>query len=1041
MLELFEIGGQPTWKNPELVGLNRLPARATLYPYASEVSARSDPREKSPWFLSLTGEWDFAYFEHPQDVPASVLTRPQEGGEVSWKTLAVPSSWTMHGYGHPHYTNIVMPFPQEPPDVPQDNPTGVYRRTFRLPKDWSERRIIFHVGGAESVFYLYVNGRAVGLSKDSRLPAEFDITAFIDRAGENVITAAVIKWSDASFVEDQDQWWMGGIFREVFLYATESVYIQDIFAVGQLKETNRNGKLRVDCVLGHAGAEGEEWKFEMQLFEPSGRALFAKPKSAKVNWGKGFLKGVRRTAEFAVDLARVSPWSSESPSLYTLVATLVAPSGRKVESTRCRVGFRRVEVRDRKLLINGRPVMIKGVNRHDHDHVLGKVITREAMVQDILLMKQHNFNAVRTSHYPNDPVWYDLCDEYGLYLMDEANVEAHDFWNDLCDNPRYASAFLERGLRMVERDKNHPSVIIWSLGNESGAGVNHDAMAARIRGRDPSRPIHYSDALHRSSDWRQNRSLTDIVSPMYLPIDRIVEWAKHPQEDPRPFIACEYNHAMGNSNGSLADYWDAFEKYEGLQGGFIWEWIDHGILQVDKKGRKYWAYGGDFGDVPNDVNFCCDGLIWPDRVPHPAMAECRKVQQPLRLRLKSPAARGLVITNKQDFTSTAWLSGTWELTVDGRSVSAGKLPRLNIPPGASREIALPSFQTITSSRKGDVHLNVCFRASKATPWCEQGHPVASEQFELRRSTNRIRDRGKAKPSVASLSQQARGDLMIISSGPIEATLSRREGLVNLAAFGEPLIVQAAQLQIWRAPTDNDGIKGWSGQEFKPLGRWLKAGYDQLQRTDRKVVLPRTENGEWVMTIDDSYGCAAAKKAIVHRHVYRFLGDAGIEVQNRFVVDRRLSDLPRLGVTLALAPGFEQLSWFGRGPHESYADRKRSAHVGEYSGTVEEQYVPYILPQENGNKTDVRWMELRSRTGARIRFASDQLFEGSATHYSAHDLYAAKHTVDLVARPEVIVNLDVKQRGLGSHSCGPDTLPRYRIEAGSYEWTYLISVAR
>jgi len=731
---LLEIKGTKSWMAPELIQLNRLPSRATFTSFPDAKEALRQPREKSPWFQSLNGTWDFTLAERPEVVPAEFIEVGFDPAAHSWSKLPVPSNWTMHGFGKPHYTNVQMPFAGNPPNVPAENPTGLYRTQFELPAGWEGRRIVLHVGGAESVLYVYVNGHVVGLSKDTRLPGEFDITPFVKPGAVNTLAMAVVKWSDATFIEDQDQWWMGGIYREVFLYATGPVYLADVFCRAELEENLKNGRLHVSAKIGFSKVDEKGWSVEVQLFDSKGKAVFKKAASGEVILrDEHKYTQPRLSARVVAPVAAPKLWSSENPALYKAVVTLKNPAGKVVESTGIRIGFRRIEVRDNHLLINGRVVMIKGVNRHEHDDTTGKTLTRESMIRDIVLMKQHNVNAVRTSHYPNDALWYDLCDEYGIYLVDEANIESHAFMLSICSDSRYASAFLERGLRMVERDKNHPSVILWSLGNESGYGQNHDAMAGWIRHYDPSRPLHYEQASWGWEDHSKTPGTlgTDIVCPMYPSIANIVSWAKDKKkaDKRRPIILCEYSHAMGNSNGSLSDYWDAFEKYDGLQGGFIWEWVDHGIKQRDAKGREYWAYGGDFGDVPNDANFVCDGLVWPDRRPHPAMQELKKLAQPVGVSAVDLKRGKVRITNKQDFTSLEWLRGTWDLSVDGKVVSRGKLPLLKAAPGKSQEIKL-AFKEPVLKPGQECFLALHFFAARGTPWCDAGHPLAWEQFAI-----------------------------------------------------------------------------------------------------------------------------------------------------------------------------------------------------------------------------------------------------------------------------------------------------------------------
>ena len=710
-------GGLPSWQTPELTSLNRLPPRATL--------ERTDRR-------SLDGEWGFRLSPRPEEAPSARGRRHR---------VEVPGLWTMQGFESPHYTNVVMPFADRPPNVPDANPTGVYRRTFTIPRGWRRKRIVLGFGGVEGVLHVVLNGEPVGIGKDSRTPSEFDVTEIVRHGAPNELVAAVVRWSDASFVEDQDQWWHAGISRGVYLYAGG---IEDVFA-----RAGADGSLAVDA----RGA------VRARLLDARGRTV------------------LRTSLPAETGLRAPRLWSAEAPSLYTLVVE--AEDG---ETASCTIGFRTVEVRDRRLLVNGEAVEIHGVNRHDHDDVRGRAVTRELMETDARLMKQFNVNAVRCSHYPNDPYWLDLCDRYGLYVIDEANIESHAYYDELCRDPRYLGAWVDRVQNMVERDKNHPSVILWSLGNESGYGPNHDAAAGWVRARDASRPLHYEGAIAR--DWTGGRMATDVVCPMYAEVDAIEAWAAAPTDDPRPLILCEYSHAMGNTGG-LADYYAAFERHGALQGGFIWEWVDHGIRRRDRRGREYWAYGGDFGDEPNDANFCADGLVWPDRTPHPSLYELKFLARPVRVE----ALRGgrFRIRNRHRFTGLDRYRGEWELTVDGKRRRRGRLPALRVPPGGTFEFALDLPET-----DGERFVTFRFFLREATEWAPAGHEVAWQQLALpsrraRRASGRaVRSSAKGvfeAGSVRAAFDLDRGVLRELSDGrrnvlaarPAAAALARRNG--------------------------------------------------------------------------------------------------------------------------------------------------------------------------------------------------------------------------------------------------------------------------
>jgi len=750
-----------------------------------------------------------------------------------------------------------------------------------------------------------------------------------------------------------------------------------------------------------------------------------------------------------------------------------------------------VEVRNRELLINGKPVLIIGVNRHEHDDRRGKAVTREGMLRDVVAMKHHNINAVRTSHYPNDVYWYELCDEYGLYVFDEANIEAHWFYHELSNDNRYAPAFLDRVTRMIERDKNHPSIIAWSMGNESGYGPHHDAVAAWARHRDPSRVIHNEGAINR--DWSRGKVGTDIVAPMYASIDKIVAWARDPYAaatDPRPLILCEYSHAMGNSNGSLCDYFDAFNAHRGLQGGFIWEWVDHALVKHAPDGREYWAYGGDFGDEPNDKNFVCDGLVWPDRVAHPGLLEYKHLAQPLRVSLKS-SRKGrarFVVENRRWFTDLSDLRGEWTLQVDGEPVMGDALPLFKTAPQAKEEIEI-DISALALPPDSEAHITFRFFTRKATAWCAAGYELAWSQSELPAKHFAVAKPLSAKAKRGAAATGARTPKLEVAetktgwelaAADLRFEVNRERGvLAKLSRSGELLIERGPQLNLWRGATDNDGLKlftevEWGGPKTKALDAWLTAGYDRLELVDTQTRLSADKNGQSArITVKQRWLAPGAKKYVVHTHRYLVSasGDsresAGGEllVENEFAIEKGLPELPRVGVSLILPTALEHLQWFGRGPWESYSDRKRSALLGVWETTVTDDYVPYILPQEYGNKTEVRWLRLhegktrlgeRSRTrgkaksaalsakaaglgaaagelgGLIVKRAADApTFEASASHFTAADLFAAKHTIDLNPRPEVYLNIDVAQRGLGTASCGPDTLPQYLLQPGNY----------
>ena len=1021
---------------PELTHINRLDMHAGLTPYPDRDHALQDNRDASPWFQSLNGDWRFSLFQAPADVREELLSPACNHAE--WDTMPVPGNWTMQGlWDKPIYTNVNMPYENNPPLVPEENPTGLYRTTFDLPPDWEDRRTVLHFGGVENYFEVYLNGRFIGMSKDNRLPAEFDITRAL-QSGANTLAVKVLKWCDANYIEDQDQWWQAGIFREVYCYSTGHAYLQDLFARTDFDPATGEGLLDLQLEIGFGPAylpkgPEDDHAIDVELLAPGGSPVVQE----RVRVDPHFrISG--NQARLEAKIPDCAAWSAEEPNRYSLLITLRDPGDGEIESRHVRIGFTRVTVENRELRINGQLVMIRGVNRHEHDDRRGRAVTREGMLQDIRLMKQFNFNAVRTSHYPDDTLWYDLCDEYGLYVLDEANLESHANYPVLCRDPRWKAPHVERGTRMVLRDRNHPCIFGWSLGNEAGNGENHDAMAAAMKALDPSRLLHHEGELHpfwyqKGWDWKETRRIAnDLVNPMYPAVEALREWAETTTDD-RPLVACEYAHAMGNSCGNLKEYWELFENTHGLQGGFVWEWMDHGILKTDEAGRTFWAYGGDFGEAIHDANFCADGMVFPDRTPHPCMFEFRKVAQPIQIRETAPGTGQLRLLNRHNFITLERFEGSWVLTVDGEIASEGDLPALATRPGESEEIdqALPrpAFRA-----DQECHLLIRMRLPEATPWCEAGHEVAWEQF--------------AMPWRGSLPVEARvaqavekkpdGPLTRITCGDTTLTVNQEKAeIITLAHGSEILLEGAPTLCTWRACTDNDGIRGWGGQDDKPMGWWMAAGLHETQTPVRRMRIEQTDEGIAIHIQAEHHG-SQSSKLLRHDQVLTVLPDGGIRVDNIVDCDPLLPSLPRIGVTLRTPPGFEQVEWFGRGPGENHIDRNAGSPVGRYRGTVDEQFVPYIMPQENGNKTEVRWMTLDNGT-AGVRFEARPLIEFSVRHVTDEDLFNSLHTNELEDkwRPETIIHLDHRQRGVGTGSCGPQTLSQYCVEPGRYEFTYVI----
>jgi beta-galactosidase len=989
------------WLAPEQTALHRLPMH----------SVRHGER------LDLDGAWHF-----------QLLSTPDADPSPDWSEAMVPGCWTMQGFGDvPQYTNVQMPFPGLPPEIPESDPTGVYERDFDVPADWAGRRIVLHVGAAESVLIVTVNGHDVGWSKDSHLAAEFDVSDVV-APGRNTIRLRVVKWSDATYIEDQDQWWHGGITRSVHLYATGSVFIGDVKAIAGLADDHQTGTLDLRVDVERSGVEFEPgWRVEARLAglaeplsaEPSRWQLPGWPLAGRERelldrhiLGEPLTDAERTTDWPALDrsleppkegsvawraeIPGVASWSAEDPVLHPLTIVLRAPDGEVAEQLELMIGFRRVEIRGVDLLVNGERVLLRGVNRHDFDQHTGRVISTDSMRADLVQMKRFNLNAVRTSHYPNDPAFLDLTDELGLYVIDEADIESHAFQSTLCDDPRYLNQWVTRTSRMVERDKNHASVILWSLGNESGYGANHDAAAAWIRRYDPSRPLHYEGAIR--FDWTADQAASDILCPMYPSIASIVAHARSGAQR-RPLIMCEYSHAMGNSNGTLAEYWEAIETTPGLQGGFIWEWWDHGLAQELPDGGRRWAYGGDFGDTPNDGNFCTDGLVWPDRRPKPALWEHHALGTPVAADADAAglAAGQLVVCNRQHFRDLGWLRATWKVEVDGEAVAEGSLQLPDVAPGARGTVPLPAMDTPPVQAGKERWLTIRFLTASASGWAPADFEVGSSQLRLDASPDGSAPAWPEAPSPVAV--DAEGDLSY------------------------ELLATPPRLSLWRAPTDNDRIGGMAA-------RWRDWGVTDLARS---VVSVEQDGDATVVRSDYRTGSGLVIRT---KQRLRSLADGGVLVEETAVVPPELDDLARVGTVLEAATGLDRLEWFGRGPHETYPDRKRAGRVSLWRSTVVDQYVPYIRPQENGGHADVRWIELHGG-GLGFRITLDQPRQVSVTPFRAAELAAATHDVELTPGDHAIIHIDAAHRGLGTASCGPDTLPGYLVGPGEHRWSWSI----
>ena len=1011
------MSSSPIWEDPSILHRNRLPSHATLIPFASLDTALSGEPGLSPFVRLLNGTWQFLLVPGPYAVPSGFASA--DFATDGWSTTPVPGNWQMDpanwGIDKPHYTNVNYPHPVDPPFVPTDNPTGLYRRVFTVPAGWTGKRVHLHFDGVNSGFLVWVNGKQVGYSQGAHLPSEFDITDFLV-AGDNLLAVQVFKWCDGSYLEDQDFWRLSGIFRDVTLLARSATHVQDVEVRSTLNDAFDSAELTIRVQVRNAsGVAAAGGQLEAVVQSSAGVVIasgsLAVPPVAP---------GANATATLTVTVAKPALWTAEDPTCYDL---LLSGLGEHFHQT---IGFRRIEVRERVVLVNGKAIKLRGVNRHDSHPDLGHTVSLASLRQDIRLMKLHNVNCVRTSHYPNDPRWLELCDRLGLFVIDETDIETHGFasaeggysgatWSQLPNDPAWRAAFVERAERMVERDKNHPSIIFWSLGNEAGCGVNHIAMTEWIHQRDPSRLVHYEGVW---ADKALATQVSDVVSTMYADLAGMERAATEAGET-RPYFQCEYAHAMGNGPGGLKEYWDMFWKHPSIVGGCVWEWTDHSVRMKTADGREYFTYGGDFGEHPHDSNFCVDGLVWPDREPHDGLKEVKAVYAPVLVEAVDLAKGVLRVVSRFDHVSTAHLDASWRVRRDGVVVAQGTLGRLDIAARQQSEVrlTLPRLPTVSGS---ELWLEIAFELAEERPWAPRGHEVAFAQFALPGNAAAAPLPADAAPALR-VEREARvwrllGDDVALEFDPVHGRLT------SLLARGQQLLHRGPALQTWRAPTDND-------RNFKGAWKDLKAGFDRLEERVVRVELLRQTASAAVIEVETVLSGKARAPIAGIVQTYTIHGDGEVAIRTRWAPRRKeLPALPRLGLELQMPAGFEQVTWFGLGPHDSYRDRQLSNRVGLFEAEVDELYVPYVRPQEHGNHHLTRWAVVSDLRGQGLLFQGAPTLDFSAKHFTSYDLEHAAHTIDLVRRGETVINLDHALTGIGSNSCGPGPWPDHVLSA-------------
>ncbi|MDM8159992.1 glycoside hydrolase family 2 TIM barrel-domain containing protein [Labilibaculum sp. K2S] len=1044
---------QHDWENEQVIGINKESSHSVYIPYATIDQALADYADESPFYQCLNGSWKFNWVKSPDMRPVDFY---QPNFNVSyWDDIEVPSNWQMKGYGKPIYTNITYPFAKKPPYVMSaayngwtnselPNPVGSYRRNFVVPDNWNGHEVYLHFAGVQSAMYLWVNGKKVGYSQGSMTPAEFNITSYLKK-GDNMLAVEVYQWNDGSYLEDQDFWRLSGIFRDVFLYATPKLQVSDFFVQSDLNDDFTSATLKSDISFANNGYKGavslEGYLLKDQQTYQGEKPVFTKQLSAS-SIGK---KGSKLTFETSVDHPDL--WSAEIPNLYQMVFVLKNASGETLEVVTTPFGFRKIEIKDSQLWVNGKSVLLKGVNRHDLDPVNGRYITYESMLQDIKLFKQFNINTVRTCHYPNHPDFYKLCDRYGIYMVSEANLESHGMGFEKEGLGHFVSwqkAEVNRVVSMVEAFKNHPAIIIWSLGNEAGTGINFEACRKAALNLDSSRPIHYQGY----------NEVADIESTMYPSVGSLD--ATGAKDDPKPFFACEYAHAMGNAVGNLQEYWDVIENHKRLIGGCIWDWVDQGLQKEvpGKSGEYFFAYGGDYGDRPTDWNFCVNGLTTPDRTVTPKMEEVKKVYQYIGIAPQDILNGKVIIKNKYQFVNLDKFDLCWELSCDGSVIEAGNMPALHLEPGQSADVTV-SFTKPQLKAGGEYFLKVTFKLRTDEIWASRGYVVAWEQMAVPFIVPAVKP--VHPQTLSSLSYNEYQDWIFVSGKAFNLKFNKRVGTItDLDYFGTAVLqtnpeaiygvkpdtkmlykdtlnnaqVAGTMLNVFRAPVDNDYMFGGG---YGP--KWRDAALYDMQPKVKSITLNKQSDA---LEIDVMIESKSPKGYTVGQHtIWKIYGNGFVDVTTDFDPDKLDYPLAKLGFLMQMPEGFENVTFYGAGPHENYRDRLHSAAIGRYELSVDNMFVPYLRTQDCGNRSNVRWFTVSNHNGVGMMVTTDNLMNFSALHYTPLDLEKANHPYELIRRKETILTVDMQHCGLGGGSCGPGPMEKYQLKTEKATFSFSI----
>lgn len=1007
------------WENLEITALNAEKAHASYVPF-NNLSWNENNLENSSLVKMLNGAWKFRYFENPASIPSNIH---RDKTTTGWDDILVPGNWQLQGagkYDPPVFTNIIYPFEPNPPFVPEDyNPTGVYKRSFEIPAEWNDHQIFIHFAGVQSAMYLWVNGEKVGYHEDGMLPSEFNITDYVKR-GSNEMTVQVFNWSVGSYLEDQDYWRLSGIYRDVYLFATPNVRMRDFSVYPVLDEEYRNAELYVEVDIENLNRRSSE-KYIVQTTLKNGSG-----ETIGVQKSEPFtvLNGKEESVMLVTSVKNPLKWTAETPNLYKVGIELQTSSGETVQAFVMNTGFRKIEIKQGLFLVNGQPVKIKGVNRHEFDMYNGRTITGKSMIEDIVLMKQHNINAVRTSHYPNLPEWYTLCDEYGLYVMDEANVESHGLWRDgyhVGERDEWEKAIVERNVNMVQRDKNHPSIVFWSMGNESGWGKNFDAAYKAMKTADPQkRPVHYES---KNPAYAPVNSRYDLISDMYSSMSKLSYLFN--DDTLRPVIICEYAHTMGNGLGNFRKYWNLYNEYERFQGGFTWDWVDQGLRSKDESGREYW----------NIINYIDgantnDGLINPDRIPQPEIHEMKKVYQYFNVKDIDVNTGIISISNSNYFIDASDVYMKWEIIENGKPIANGTIDRLTIAPQESQLMEIEFDRNIIQPGN-EYFMNFSFHNKEKTLWADAGFEVAKEQLDF--GLNHFVKERIDYLALPVIRVSDRKDVLVLSGETFSFTFDKNMGGLSRLVYNNSEVISDPLLPyLWRVPTDNDE----GGRQRSFADRWRRAGLDKMDIRPESISFDKVNDGRVIVYVKNKI--STTKEDITYEGEYTVLGDGRILVENRLLVPESIPPLARVGLRTALPNNFDEIEWYGRGPYESYEDRKESAFVGIYSGTVEEQHFPHVMPQENGNKTDVRWVKIMSDKGA-VCFTGVPLINFNIQNYSDEALNESKNTHELIRGDKTYLHIDFRQMGLGGDdSWSPKVHREFLLNNYEYYFSFAIT---